>query len=204
MNTAIHTAAALTAALALTATAHAATDPAGDLLPSFAGTPVGALDVLEASVSFNEAAGTFTLRAHTAGPIGGQAGVAYVFGFDRGGNANTPFASIGFPDVRFNSAVVLQAAGTGAVAGNTVPTSVNGNDIEATVAATLLPSNGLKQSDFTWALWAIDTRITGLARNADFAPSSNLAVAVVPEPQTWALMLGGLAALGSLARRRMV
>lgn len=202
MKKALRTAAA--AALALSATAHAATDPAGDFLASFTGSPVGALDVLDASVSFNEAAGTFTLRAQTAGPIGGQPGVAYVFGFDRGGDVNAPFASIGFPDVRFNSAVVLQSAGTGAVAGTAVPTSVNGNDIEATVAAALLPSNGLSQKDFTWALWAIDTRINGLARNADFAPSSNVAVAAVPEPQTWALMLAGLAALGSLARRRMV
>jgi hypothetical protein len=41
-----------------------------------------------------------------------------------------------------------------------------------------------------------------LPRNADFAPTANISVAVVPEPETYALMLAGLGAVGVVARRR--
>lgn len=191
------------ATLALAAQAQAAADPAGDLLSSFTGTPVAALDLLAADIGFDAAAGSFTLHARTAGPIAGEPGVAYVFGFDRGGAVNQPFAPIGFGDVRFNATVILRADGTGAVGGIPVTTAIAGQDIFAVVPAALLPGNGLAPAEFTWALWTIDTRIAGLPRNADFLGSGNFAVATpVPEPASLALMLAGVGALGSLVRGR--
>jgi len=191
------------AALAASAGAHATTDAAGDFLASFTGTPVGALDIRAADVSFDAVANTFVLHATLAGPVAGAAGVAYVFGFDRGGSVNQPFAAIGFPDVRFNATVTLRADGTGVVGSNPVVTAISGNDVFGVVSASLLPSNGALPADYTWALWAIDSRISGAPRNADFAGTGNFAVAaVVPEPQSYALLLAGLAVVGSVARRR--
>ena len=153
-------------------------------------------------MSFSAAANVFQLHAHTAGPIAGAANVAYVFGFNRGGTANAPFGPIGVPGVSFNATVTLRADGTGATGSTAITPTIVGDDIFGTVSALLLPSNGLAPKDYTWALWAIDSSISGLPRNADFAPSANMQVGAVPEPQTYALMLGGLGMLGFVARRR--
>lgn len=189
--------------LAASAGAHATTDAAGDFLASFTGTPVAALDIRAADVSFDAAANSFVLHAMLDGPVAGAAGAAYVFGFDRGGAVNQPFSAIGFPDVRFNATVTLRADGTGTVGSTPVVTAIAGNHIFGVVSASLLPSNGLLPANYSWALWAIDSRISGAPRNADFAGFGNFAVATaVPEPQTLALMLAGITVLGGLARRR--
>jgi hypothetical protein len=125
-----------------------------------------------------------------------------VFGFNRGGTANSPFGAIGVPDVSFNATATMRANGTGAVGANAFAVSVIGDEIFGTVSASLLPSNGFTPDHYTWALWSINSTITGLPRNADFAPTANISVAVVPEPETYALMLAGLGAVGVVARRR--
>ncbi|CAG1016303.1 hypothetical protein BURC_01243 [Burkholderiaceae bacterium] len=194
---------ALAAALSAAANAHAVSDAAGDILPSFTGAPVGALDILAAEVSFDALANNFLLHARTAGPIAGADGVAYIFGFNRGGAANAPFGPIGVPGVSFNSTVTLRANGTAGVGATPIAApTISDNDIFGVVSASLLPSNGLEAKDYTWALWAIDGNIAGLARNADFAPTSNVAVGAVPEPETYALMAAGLGMVAFAARRR--
>jgi len=177
------TAVALVAAAAAPA-AFAFDDPAGDLLPTFTGTPVGALDILQSSAVFDSTARTFTITAVTNGPVAGAAGVAYAFGFDKGGASNSPFAAIGFPDVKFNAVASLRA---------------DGNSISATFSADLLPGTGLDFGNFAWALWSQDLAVSGLARNADFGPGANIQVSSVPEPASWALMAAGL---GLFALRR--
>lgn len=193
---------AAAAALALAGHAHAVTDASGDFLASFTGTPHAALDILEADVTFNAFANSFLLHARTAGPIAGTPGAAYAFGFNRGGTANAPFGPIGFPDVRFNATALLRANGTGTVGANAITPTIVGNEIFGTVSASLLPGNGLAPQDFTWALWSIDATITGLPRNADFAPHASIAVAAVPEPETYAMLGAGLLFVGVMARRR--
>ncbi|TMH12901.1 MAG: PEP-CTERM sorting domain-containing protein [Betaproteobacteria bacterium] len=193
---------ALAAALTAAFNAHAVVDATGDFLASFTGTHNAALDIVAADVSFDAAAGNFLLHAQTSGAIAGAPNVTYVFGFNRGGTANTPFGAIGLPDIAFNATAQLRADGTGAVGANAVTPNIIGNEIFGTVSASLLPSNGFAAQDYTWALWTIDTGITGLARNADFAASTNLAVAAVPEPETYALMLAGIGVVGVVARRR--
>lgn len=193
---------AAAAAFALAGQSHAAIDASGDFLASFTGTPAGALDILEANVTFDAVANNFLLHARTAGPIAGTPGAAYVFGFNRGGVTNAPFGPIGFPDVRFNATALLRANGTGTVGANAITPTIVGNDIFGTVSASLLPGSGLAPQDFTWALWSIDATIAGLPRNADFAPHANIAVAAVPEPETYAMLGLGLLFVGFMARRR--
>jgi len=190
------------AVIGLAANAHAVTDPRGDFLPSFAGKHSAALDILSADVAFDPVHDDFRLQATTAGPIAGVSGAAYVFGFDTGGAAATPFTSIGEPGVAFNATAVLKSNGTGAVGTKAVDTRIVGDEIFATVPASLLPSHGLADADYTWALWSIDSTIAGLPRNADFAPDANIGVSVVPEPANVALLASGLGLLGFVARRR--
>jgi hypothetical protein len=192
------------AGLAIAASAHAVTDPAGDILRSFTGdASVGAFDILSSDVTFDAGANTFLLHAHTAGNIADVGSAAYVFGFNRGGATNSPFADIGIPGVTFDATVLLRSNGTGVSGPNPIIATVYGQDIFATVAGSVLRPNGFEPQDFTWALWSVDTQIQGNFRNADFAPGVNVQVAAVPEPETYALMLAGLSALGFVARRRV-
>lgn len=193
---------AAAAALGLASQAHAVTDASSDFLASFTGAKVAALDILQADVSFDALANRFLLHASTAGAIADKPGIAYVFGFHRGGTANAPFGPIGFPDVLFNATAVLRSNGTGAVGANPITATIAGNDIFGTVSASLLPGNGFAPQDYQWALWSIDTRIAGLARNADFAPHASIPVAAVPEPETYAMLVAGLLLVGAITRRR--
>ena len=190
------------AALAAAANAHAVTDVVGDFLPSYTGSQAGAYDILIADVSFDPSSATFSLHAKTAGDIASRPNAAYVFGFNRGGAANSPFGPIGVPDVSFNATAVMRSNGTGSVGANSFAVTVAGDEIFGSLSASLLPSNGSTPDQYTWSLWSINSAIVGLPRNADFAPNANISVAVVPEPETYALMLAGLGAVGVIARRR--
>jgi len=190
------------AVIGLTANASAATDPRGDFLHSFTGNHGAAFDILAADVTFDPAHDTFLLQATTAGPIAGVNGAAYVFGFNTGGAANTPFAAIGEPGVAFNATAVLRSNGTGTVGATSVTTRIVGDEIFATLPASLLPSNGFADQDYRWALWSIDSNVTGLPRNADFAPDASVRVSAVPEPANLALLAAGFGLLGFVARRR--
>jgi len=193
---------ALVAGLFAAAAAHALDDPRGDILQSFTGdTSSGAFDVLSSDVTFDSGANVFRVHAHTAGNIADVASAAYVFGFNRGGATNSPFADIGVPGVTFDASALLRANGTGLSGSTPLTARIDGADIFATIDASVLPSKGFAPEDFTWALWSIDSQIQGNFRNADFAPGANVQVTAVPEPETYALMLAGLGVVGFVGRR---
>jgi hypothetical protein len=194
--------AALASLLAAPLAQAGVVDAAGDILPTFTGEVSPALDILSAEVLFNVDAQTFTLHATAAGPIAGTAGASYIFGFNRGGATNSPFAALGAPGITFDRTAALNADGTGSLAGTALAVHIDDDEISATFAASLLPSTGLAFEDYTWALWSIDNRVGGGPRNADFAPLANVGVGVVPEPQSLALALLALAAVAPLRRRK--
>lgn len=199
-----------------TAGAIGIADPANDFLPTYTGTKAGDLDVLSAFVTYDSGADSFLLSGTLASPVGTTPSAFYVWGFDRGQGterfvSGTPSTGAG---VKFDSVVVFRLDGSATVnllveGGSTVlPGAVSfaGNTISGRIGGSLLPSLGLAKANYTWNLWPRDALVPAAAGNAqisDFAPdASNAPVVVVPEPQTYALMVAGLACLGWVARRR--
>ena len=193
-------AAPLLAAVLLVAPAvHAATstDPVGDFIPTYTGPHGGDLDVVSSTVSYNAATDMFTFSGTMNAAMGTTPGSFYVWGVDRGAGVAS-FASLGtgYPNILFDTVVILRADGTGAAAGTALPAGtvqLNGDTISASFSGALLPTKGLAKADYTWNLWPRAGGVAGNAAISDFAPDgTNLAVTAVPEPSTFALLGLGL------------
>jgi len=207
--------AAFILALSLPQTAMAAvtSDATGDFLATYAGTQNGDLDVV--SIDVRRTASLLTLQASMAGAIGTSAGALYVWGIDRG--LGTARFAAGSPSVGagvlFDSVLLLRPNGTGnfvdllnatnsfALAPGAI--TISGNDITGTVALFAIPSTGFAMANYGYNLWTRLGTIVGNTGIADFAPdASTVTASFVPEPASWALLLGGFASTGLLLRRR--
>lgn len=192
-------------------TAQAVTDPAGDLLPTHAGPALPSVDIRAASVF--RFSGSFIFYAQMAGTLG-DAGTSYVWGIDRGAGTAGLFAGsppVG-PGVTFDAVVVLRPDGSGAVTafndgGPPTVTQLLGSlfvaetELLAFVDFSLLPSRGFALADYRFNLW---TRTGGgNAGIADLAQGEGT-FGAVPEPASWALLIGGFALIGAAARRQRV
>ena len=188
------------------------TDPVGDFLPTYTGPKNPALDVIRASVTFDGS--RFILEAKMGGPINPAAvGTAwsYVWGFDRG--AGTERFVGGNPSVgqgvKFDSVVVINPNGTGAIARLAGPAGtgtlsdivVDGDTIRASAPLSALPGLGFAPWDYTWNLWPRSGG--GNAAISDFAPDASNAPVANPEPASL-LVFGalGLTAVGLRAFAR--
>lgn len=216
---------ALLLAFAACATAGPLSDPAGDFLATYAGARNADMDVRAAEVFYDAVAGVFTLQATLNGPVGVTPRAGYVWGFDRGAGIErfaTLTPSVG-NRVFFDLIVLLQVDGSATVSDNTpggamslLPvgtTRIDGAQLSASIAASLLPGKGLAPEDYRYQLWP---RLEGLGTRgiADFAPGSGVrgvnngaAVTVVPvshPAQLGLFMLGLACALACAVRRRQV
>jgi hypothetical protein len=190
-------------ALAAAAPAHAVaiTDPVGDFIPSFAGPQDADLDVISFSVVYDVGDEAFRLTAAMAGDIDPSRPGLYAIGVNTGTGLIRPFAGIGAPNVIFNQVVAVQKTGVATVSGNPLAADIFGNVLTVVVPLALLPSTGYSPTQYGWNIWPR----TGLGNNnqiSDFAPDNDTIAASVPEPATWALMIGGFALAGGALRRR--
>ncbi|MBD9354419.1 hypothetical protein [Methylomonas albis] len=175
------------------ANASVVNDPAGDYLATYAGSQTGDLDVITASVTYNPASDIFHFESTFAGAIGGSPSGFYILGFDRGAGTARFFAN-GLPNILFDSVVRFNMDGGGAVtllaptSGSTAlavgTANIQGKQLIADIAGSLLPSTGFAKTDYTWNLWPRDGALPGgFGQISDFAPdASNQAVQVVPLP----------------------
>ena len=207
---------ALGAALLAASAAGAATDPIGDFLATYTGPLNGRLDFTSADARFD---GTnFNLKLTVNGNISSeQPGVLYVWGVNRGAGTarlNQLFDPDLDPNVKWDALAVLLTNGTLNVvalqpAGPPVVTPfaggavISGNTVTASVPLSLWGSRGFDPTSYTFQLWsrlranpAVDGPNTEIA---DFGPRI---FASVPEPASWAMMIGGFALAGVTARRR--
>jgi hypothetical protein len=204
----------LLASALLVAPAVAATDPVGDFLATYTGPQNANLDIVSASATFDGA--NFNLTATMNGVIGSSPDTLFVWAINRG--AGTPrlnFLSTPAldPSVRWDAGAVLFTGGTlrvvafPAVGAPTITpiiggAVVNGNSISTSVPLGLLPSRGFDPTAYTFQLWSrlrVNPAADGFnSEIADFGPR---VFASVPEPATWAMMVGGFGMIGAASRR---
>lgn len=202
-------AAMLTLAFGSPAQAVTVLDAPGDFLASFVGPNDADLDVISFSVDFDSLNSVFVLDATLNGVIDPLRVGYYVIGVNTGLGAIAPFGSIGQPDVRFDRALVIFKDGSGVegIGGTPLPAgsvTISGNQFTAHVPLSLLPSTGFTPLQYGFNLWprnGLNPQDNG--EIADFAPENALlAIAPVPEPATWMLMIAGFGVAGSALRRR--
>jgi len=190
-------------------------DAFGDYVAGYNGSRLGDLDVLGSIVTYNPSTDKFVFSGTFAADVGTSPSGFYVWGVNRGAGT-AGFAANGVTGVLFDSVVIFNQDGSARITGTSPATllpagsvKIFGSTIIGEVDGSFLPSTGFAKTAYTWNLWPRDGTLTGFAAISDFAPdNSNVGVTVVgvsavPEPESYALMALGLAALAFERRRRV-
>lgn len=214
----------LAAGLSLALTASSASAATGvvdalfDFAPTYVGGRHGDLDIAFAIATLEN--DSLHVRSNQIGWIGDIAPPTFVWGIDRGAGQErlvdgSPTLGAG---IFFDALVVLTGNGfTGETSGfvttfgpdGAVTTDISSSAfaydsvMEALIPLDLLPSTGFVTADYRVNMWTRDAG--GNAHIADFAVDGGMfgvEPGAVPEPATWALMIGGFGAVGSALRRR--
>jgi hypothetical protein len=190
---------------------HHQSDKAGDFLAGFPQADRAAngdLDFTDLSVSFDQATGEFRVTVSLADDITTQPGV-FVIGIDTGKGGHAPFGGVGEPNILFDQALTLQKDGTGVLSlVNPDGTPAGTKGLSAAMGlksfsvdfklADLTPTGSLDPQHFGFSAWSKKGAVL-----ADFVPNNKLLTAAgVPEPATWAMLVGGFALMGGSLRRR--
>lgn len=209
--------AALLAGAAIAGGAEAATDPAGDFLATYTGALTPNLDFTSAEARFDGS--NYNLKLTLNGAVGAPAGQLYVWGINRGAGT-ARLNDLAGPDldptVKWDSlavltpdgtmrVVVLPPAGPPAVTAFAGGAVIDGNTVSASVPLSLLTSRGYDPGSYIFQLWSrlrANPAVDGPnSEIADFGPRL---FASIPEPGSWAMMIGGFGLAGFAARRRRV
>jgi hypothetical protein len=169
------------------ASAVTITDQVGGFVSSHDGPKNPDLDATRFSVNFDAAANNFLLNAVSAGAINPSGPGFYVVGV----NTGTPtgnFASIGFPDVAFNRAIVIQKDGFAVIGAATLASlggsvTVSNDHFDALVpVSALLPATGTAPFNFAFNIWPRGGTPQQLTQPiSDFAPNNAVLAASVLE-----------------------
>lgn len=171
----------------------------GSFLPSYTGPQTPDLEVSTAQVFYDLSTSVFTFTATLdAAPVTGD---IYVWGINTGSNAD-PFGAFA-PNVLFDSVLILEPGSTSFVDSDIITASpvvtdlatgqvtTGGATITATVAASLLPSDGFTPQNYGVDLWPRNSLSDGTAQIAQFAPANAIgdaSVTVTPEPASGLLL----------------
>jgi hypothetical protein len=184
------------------AQATTVTDPVGDFLGSFVGQKFADLDITSFTVNFDAAQSAFDISATFNGAFDPTHTGLYIIGVDTGAGAIRPFAGIGEGNVAFDQVIAVQNTGAASLGANVLTTTLSSDSFSLVAPSALLTGTAgvTDPRDFRFSFWS-RTGLGNNNQNADFAPD-NATVASVPEPASWAMMIGGFGLVGAAARRR--
>ena len=191
--------AAFLAVASVPANATTILDASNDFVATYTGAYFASLDVTQFSVEYDGS--VFHLAATMVGPILSTDPDLYTIGIYLGRPSPNSVASIGLPNIFFNSVATLTGAGlTGGVA-FTGSATISGDSFTLDIPLNALPAagQGLVPSQYGFNLWARNSNLPfNSGQITDFAPdTTNISV---PEPVSISVLVAGL--LGLWAARK--
>jgi len=189
-------------------------DPQGDFLATYTGPHVGEVDIRCIDVRLQ--AGVFKITVKADDIIGGSGKSYFVLGINRG--AGIPrLQFIGAPpplrpDLNFDAILLAYTNGPPDLSVLPPPNfvslpgavSISGDTLTAWLPLSYLPSTGFTPENYEFTVWT-DYQVTGQIGDANnnYIPDFSSTIhPSVPEPASWAMMLGGFGAIGGAMRSR--